>query len=220
VGFAADKPAAFRPGPAASYSHQTNDRVTIGVDAYASPEKAKMAFGKLDPYQYGVLPVLVVMQNDSADTIRLSHLKVEYNDTSGSHVEATPPRDVRYLNSPGRPPIPSGRPIPFPHKKKNPLNAWEIEGRAFSADSLPPGNSAYGFFYFQTPIQQGATIYVSGLTDAKTGRELLYFEVPLKYTNMPSAIVPHRRIATLTRDASKRIADGGWLPKKKRFQVT
>ena len=64
--------------------------------------------------------------------------------------------------------------------KKNPLDAWEIEGRAFSAKMLPPGQSASGFLYFQTGLQRGATIYLSGFTEAATGKELLYFEIPLE----------------------------------------
>ena len=39
--------------------------------------------------------------------------------------------------------------------KKNPLDAWEIEGRAFAAQMLPAGQSASGFFYFQTELQPG-----------------------------------------------------------------
>jgi hypothetical protein len=45
---------------------------------------------------------------------------------------------------------------------------------------IPPGNSAYGFVYFQTAIQKGSTIYLSGLTEAATGKELLFFEIPLQ----------------------------------------
>ncbi len=177
--FAADKEPAFRPAAADSYSHQTSERVTIGVDAYASAEKVKTAFGKVNPNLSGILPVLVVVQNQGDKTIRLSHLQVEY--VAGSNrVEATPPREVRYLNpeisnrtvtAPGR--------MPVPHKK-NPLDAWEIEGRAFAADTVPPGNTASGFFYFQTAPQAQATVYISGITEAATGRELLYFEVPVK----------------------------------------
>jgi hypothetical protein len=63
--------------------------------------------------------------------------------------------------------------------KKNPLDAWEIEGRAFAAQMLPPGNSANGFFYFQTILQPKATIYLNGMAEAATGKEILYFEVPL-----------------------------------------
>jgi hypothetical protein len=178
--FAADKEPPFRPAAADSYSHQTSERVTIGVDAYSSAEKVKTAFGKVNPNLYGILPVLVVVQNNSDKTIRLTKLHAEYVGTNNNRVEATPARDVRYLNpeisprtisSPGR--------IPLPHKK-NPLDAWEIEGRAFAADTLPPGNSASGFFYFQTEQQPQATIYLSGITEAATGRELLYFEIPVK----------------------------------------
>jgi hypothetical protein len=64
--------------------------------------------------------------------------------------------------------------------KKNPLDAWEIEGRAFSAQMLPPGQSAFGFFYFQTAIQTGSTLYLNGIEEAKSGKELFYFEVPLQ----------------------------------------
>src|SRR5271169_2472414 len=77
--FAADKETPFKAAPASSYAHrQTNDKVTIGVDAFSSADKVKTAFGKLNPYQYGVLPVLVVIQNDSDKTIRLDRLKAEY----------------------------------------------------------------------------------------------------------------------------------------------
>ena len=44
---------------------------------------------------------------------------------------------------------------------------------------LPPGQSASGFFYFQTGLQRGATIYLSGLAEAATGKELFFFEIPL-----------------------------------------
>ena len=174
--FAADKEPPFRAAAAASYSHQTSQQVTIGVDAYASGEKLKAAFGKLDPNQYGVLPVLVVIQNDSGKTLRLSGLKAEYVGPGSARVEATPARDVRYLNGVDMPTAP--RPIKI-GGKKNPLAAWEIEGRAFSAESLPSGNSAFGFFYFQTPYHPAATIYISGITESATGKELLYFEVPV-----------------------------------------
>jgi hypothetical protein len=174
--FAADKEVPFRAGGAGSYSHQTSDQVTIGVDAYASGDKVKTAFGKLDPNQYGVLPVLVVIQNDSGKTLRVNSLKVEYVGPGNTRVEATPAREVKYLNGVAVPTAP--RPIKL-GGKKNPLEAWEIEGRSFAAESLPSGNSASGFFYFQTPYHPSATIYISGIKDAGSGKELLYFEVPV-----------------------------------------
>ncbi|HWB84572.1 MAG TPA: hypothetical protein VG675_10560 [Bryobacteraceae bacterium] len=180
--FAADKDASFHVGPAAGYPHrQTSAKVTIAADPYVTPEKAKMAFGKVDPYRLGVLPVLVVMQNDSDKVIRLDQIKAEYVGPNRDRVDATPAGEVRYLNGPRRPDVVVGPTGPkVGRSKKNPLNEWEIEGRAFAAKMLPPGQSASGFFYFQTGLQHGATLYLTGLSEARTGQELFYFEIPLE----------------------------------------
>ena len=180
---AADKEAPFKAAPAESYPHhQTNQGLTIGVDPYVAGDKVKAAFGKLDPNQYGVLPVLVVIQNDGKQTIRLDRMTADYVAPGSHHVESTPAKEVRYAKSPNRPtgvPGPPGRP-PIVVRKKNPLDAWEIEGRAFAAQMLPPGQSASGFFYFQTALQPGSTIYINGLSEASSGKELFYFEIPLQ----------------------------------------
>jgi hypothetical protein len=180
--FAADKEAPFKAAPASTYQHhQTNGTVTIGADPYVSTEKVKTAFGKVDPYAQGVLPVLVVIQNDGKETIRLDRLKVEYVGPKGHRVSATPSREVRYLRAPERPsavPGPMGK-IAV-KSKKNPLDAWEIDGRAFAAQMLPAGQSASGFFYFATEIEPESTIYISGMSEASTGKELFYFEIPLQ----------------------------------------
>lgn len=181
---AADKDqAVFRPAPAASFAHhQTNAQVTIAAEPYVAEDKLKTAFGKLNPYQYGVLPVLVVIQNDSGKSIRLDDLTAQYVGPNHDRVEATPAKDVRYVRGPDRPsaiPGPTGG-IKVIKTKKNPLDTWEIEGRAFAARMLPAGQTASGFFYFQTGLQRGATIYLSGLAEAGTGKELFYFEIPLE----------------------------------------
>ena len=184
AGLAADKaPPPFKPAPAAAFTNrQTNGQVTIAVDPYVTDDKVKTAFGKVSPYQYGILPVLVVIQNDSDKTIKLDRIKAEYVGPDHERVEATPARDVRYLRPPNRPdmtPGPVGK-VKSLKPKKNPLDAWEIEGRAFAAGMLPPGQSANGFFYFQADVRHGSTIYLNGLTEASTGHELFYFEIPLQ----------------------------------------
>jgi len=171
--------AKFTPGPAASYqSHQTSEKITIGVLPYFNDEDALPVFGKHNPYKYGVLPVLVVIQNDGPKTIKVQNLEVVWTGPNGDKVEATPAKDIRYLKGPSRPATMPG-PLPKITEKKNPLDTWEIEGRAFSAEVLPPGQSASGFFYFQTGYQRGASLYVSGLREAESGRELLYFDIPI-----------------------------------------
>jgi hypothetical protein len=72
-------------------------------------------------------------------------------------------------------------PIPFPKKKKGgPLNTWEIEGRAFAAKLIPPGESASGFFYFDVENRPGSHIYLTGIKDAASGKDYFYFEVPFE----------------------------------------
>jgi hypothetical protein len=183
AGLAADKETPFKTGPAASYpSHQSNAQITIGVDPYVTLDKVQLAFGKLQPNQFGILPVLVVIQNDSGKAIRLDRLKVEYVGPEHERVEATPAREVRYLKPPQRPAAidgPMGK-VKVLKSKKNPLDEWEIEGRAMSAEMLPPGQSASGFFYFQAELRHGATLYLNGLYEAATGKEIFYFELPLQ----------------------------------------
>jgi hypothetical protein len=45
---------------------------------------------------------------------------------------------------------------------------------------LPAGQTASGFFYFQTGLETGSTIYISGMSEASSGKELFYFELPLQ----------------------------------------
>ncbi len=172
----------FTAAPAASYpAHETNAKVTIGADVYISGDKVRTAFGKRNPYELGVLPILIVVQNDSDKALNLDRIKVEYIPPAGGKVAATPASEVRFLNGPNRPEVmvgPAG--TPKIRRKKNPLDTWEIEGRAFAAKMIPPGESVHGFFYFQTGFQRHSKVYLNGIAEAGTGKELFYFEIPLE----------------------------------------
>jgi hypothetical protein len=184
AGLAADKEKPkFAPAPIESYQNrQTAEGVTVAAEAYRSDSQTTSAFGKLDPNKYGVLPVLVVIRNSSGQTLSLDRLRIEFVTSDREHIEATPAKDIRYLAGAQRPkvytlPIP-GAP-PRISKKKNPLDAWEIEGHAFSARMLPANETASGFFYFRTFYHPGSTFLLSGIREAGTGKELFYFEIPL-----------------------------------------
>ena len=85
----------FTRRPAAELPHhQTNGQVTIGVDPYTAGDKSKRRFGKLNPYQYGILPVLIAIQNDSGQSIKMDGMKAEYVGPHGDRIEATPAKDV------------------------------------------------------------------------------------------------------------------------------
>ena len=186
AGLAADKNAPFRPGPAASYPrHQTISKLTIAADVYAARERTKTAFGKFDPAKYGILPILVVMRNDSAKALRLDRMRVEYIRPDRRSIDPIPAEDIPYLRGSKKPKI-SRVPYPNPvpglggRSRKNPLGASAIQERAFTARMLPPNDSASGFFYFQTANHTGAMLYITGVSEAATGQELFYFEIPLQ----------------------------------------
>jgi len=170
----------FAPGPASSYpNRETTGGLTLAALAMETAEQARPAFGKLNPYEHGLLPVLLILQNDSGQALNLEQLRVEYNPPDGRRIEATPAKDVPYLHGPDRPSTgPRTNPLPR-RKKKNPLEAFEIEGRAFAVRMLPRGEAAHGFFYFQTKHRSGAKLYVTGIREAGSGKELFYIEINL-----------------------------------------
>jgi len=178
---AADKPT-FQAKPADQYANkQTTDGVTMAAEPFTTDDQAKTAFGKLNPWQYNILPVLVVIRNASPNAVRLEKLHFEYELPDHSKVDAMPAADVKYSQGAKQPKVYSGPLGGLKGSKvKNPLNVPEIEIRAFSAKMLPPGETASGFVYFETEIiSAGASLYVTGLENAATGKELYYFEIPL-----------------------------------------
>ncbi len=180
--FAGDKELSkFEVRPPASYpSHQTSDKITIGAEVIETDEQARPAFGKANPYNDGILPVLVVIQNNRPHALRVDRLMADYVAADRSRIENTPAQDLRFLKGAKQPSMSPG-PVGGIRikRKKQPLSEWEIEGRAFTAKMIPPGESASGFLYFQTGHRTGSTLYLSGLRDAVSGEELLYFEIPL-----------------------------------------
>jgi hypothetical protein len=178
VAAGADEP--FKPGPAASYAHQTSNPVTVGAKAYKTQELTESAFGKkLDLLKYGVLPVLVVVENRGKEAVDLQNLQVSLIASDGRHAPAVGPEDLIHLGSPTKRPGIKQTPIPMP-KKKNPMNSPEIVTRAFSAKMLPPGDSATGFFYFEARPESGDKLYMNGMREARSGKEIMYFEFPLE----------------------------------------
>ncbi len=178
IGAGSDKP--FRVGAAADYAHQTSDQVTIGAQAYDRREMLADAFGKkADLLKYGVLAVLVVIENKRQKTIDLRNLEINLVGADGRHVGAVGPEDLYSLAKTQKPPKINPLPVPLP-KKGNPLTSPELVIRAFAAKMLPPGDSASGFFYFEARPEPGDKLYINGLRETGTEQDIMYFEFPLK----------------------------------------
>ncbi|MDQ2777190.1 MAG: hypothetical protein M3Y57_20070 [Acidobacteriota bacterium] len=171
----------FHAGAASQYAHQISDQVTIGAKSLSTGGQVADVFGKkVDLLKYGVLPVLVVIENKRQQTLDLRDVEVNLVAADGRHVSSVNPEDVPFLGTAGHHPHKSPVPLPIPLPgKKNPLNSPEIVTRAFSAKMLPPGDSASGFFYFEAKPEAGDSLYLNGLRDTPSGREILYFEFPI-----------------------------------------
>lgn len=160
-------------------SKVTLDQVIIGVEAYDREEKTSKAFGKLDPNKYEVLPVLIVIQNNRKTALKVSPLEVQYIVPGQGKIYALKSDEIATAASGPSAPNLGPKPLPFPtRKKKNPLMAPEIEGRSFAARVIAAGESASGFFYFNIKHRTTAKIYLNGLVDAATNKEIFYFEIP------------------------------------------
>ena len=171
----------FHPGPAASYAHQESEKVTVGAKCFDNEDLVTSAFGKkIDFAKYGVVPVLVVIENKRDQALDLQGLEATLVAADGRHARAIRAEDLPFLATAGRhPPSNAPRsPIPIP-KRKNPLNATEISMRALEAKVIAPGDSASGFLYFEAKEEPGDKLYLNGMRDARSGNELLYFEFPL-----------------------------------------
>jgi hypothetical protein len=169
----------FKAGAPDQYPHQESGKVLIGSKAFDTEEATSRVFGKkADLNRYGILPILVVIQNNRQQTLDLNGLEVRLT-ASGSHsVAPLEPQEVAGIAAPAdEPKIPAG---PLPRRqKKNPLSTLEIVERSFSARMVPPGEQASGFFYFRTQPQPGMRVLINGIFERPSGKEILYFEIPL-----------------------------------------
>ena len=179
----------FRPAPASSYSsHQTVAGLKLAAVSYESDADTKPLFGgKVNPNEYGILPVLLVLENTGPETLLLDRMTVRYQTSDRQQLQPMPARELPYVLGVKRPSTGPSYPIPIPLPKKrgNPLSAIEFESRSWAAKSLIKGESAHGFFYFETRHQRNAILYVTGIREGGTGQELFYAEIPIDPATKP-----------------------------------
>jgi hypothetical protein len=174
---AADKD--FKPAAPDQYPHQENQKVLIGSKPFDSLEQTRPVFGKkTDLNRYGILPVLVVIRNNRGQALDLNGLDVKLSATGSQAVIPLEPQEVAAIANPAQ--RPKTMPSPIPHKRQsNALDSVAIVERAFSARMVPAGDEASGFFYFQARPEPGMRLMVSGIFERPSGKEILYFEIPL-----------------------------------------
>ncbi len=191
------------PQPATTYparDQHTDESVTVAVDPYDMPEKA--AIFTTDYANADMLPIFVIVTNDSDETITLNALKAEFITSNRTKLAPATQDDLyRRLSRPKGPgrrlPIPLPIPLPSSHPK-GAVTAKaldEMQRAQFFAHAVEPHSTQSGFLFFDisgidTPLP-GAHFFLTGLRNAK-GDDLYYFEIALeKYLTAPQPEKPH-----------------------------
>ena len=172
--------------PAAAYpahDYHSAEKVTVGLDPYDAAPKSDIFV--VHYHELDLLPILLVITNDSDEPIELSSIKPELVTADGTKLSMATEDDIyRRISHPNA----SGarNPLPFPTKRvKGAVNSkeWnEIETATFKAKAVEPRSSQSGFLFFDVsdvsnPLR-GARFYLTNVHDS-SGNALMYFEVPL-----------------------------------------
>jgi len=173
-----------------SKDSQPNERITTAIDLYNTAPKDDIF--NTHYVQEGILPVFLVITNDSDKPISVTKMRAELVTGAHAKLEALTADDVTrrvlHVNASSTNPGHAGSiPIPFGNKNKKAQQQLEEINRAkFSAFAVEPHSTQYGFLFFdiqdvRNPTQ-GAHIYLTGVRDAG-GNELMYFDIPVIPSN-------------------------------------
>jgi hypothetical protein len=187
------KPIARSAATYPAHESHSDEGITAAIDPYDMPDKAQIF--SVDYREQGLLPIFVILTNDSDQPISLSGMKAQLITVNRAKIPPSDTDDVyRRLAHPSSS---AGPTIPFPIPRKKVKGAVpkkvmdEIQAAQFSAKAVEPHGTQSGFMFFDvegisTPLA-GARFYLTGLQNAK-GNDLMYFEIPLeKYLSAPAS---------------------------------
>ena len=181
------KPVAHAAKSYPAHDDHADDKVAIAADPYDTAEKSKIF--SIDFSEHGFLPVFFIVTNDGDQPISIANMEIKLITANHSKLTPTTPDDLsRRLSNPQANTNPTPLPFPIPRKKvKGTLSKQEmdeIESSQFAAKAVEPHTTQSGFLFFDvggisSPLA-GAYIDITGVDDAR-GKELLYFEISMKY---------------------------------------
>jgi hypothetical protein len=193
-------PAPPAKAPAGILPHDRHDGLTIQVDSYLEPARAKEKFGKANPLEAGILPLEVIMQNDTEQPIRVKldsiQLDVRLRNGGRQDIDWLSAEETAVLiahpggnpNSPGqrRLPVPLG--IPVGDKKAEKIAA-ALRPFALDSDIVPPMGKIQGFLYFNLgrdmELAPKSSLYVPDLVILPSNKVMIFFDVPLSAAAAP-----------------------------------
>lgn len=167
------------------------EKVTAAVDVYNSPPKDEIFSTRY--VDQGILPVFLVITNDSDRTITMTKMRAQLVTSTRSKLESLEVDDVfrRVGRIRGSSTTPARvGPLPLPgggaKNKKAQEQYKELTQAQFTAVAVEPHSTQSGFLFFdiqdvRNPVA-GSHIYLTGLRDGN-GNDLMYFDIPVIPSN-------------------------------------
>jgi len=172
-----------------------DEKVAIAAEPYDTKEKASLF--RVDYLNHGIMPVRLIVTNNSNRPINLSQARILFQTAAGDRIQAAEPEDVeRLMNRKEREgaKIPLPGPIPNIHlKPKGSIKEIEADFDQFEYGAIvvEAHSTRAGFLFYDVsdldhPLK-GAKLHLHKLRDAD-GNELFYFEIPFdKYLKSKSS---------------------------------
>jgi hypothetical protein len=172
-----------------------DEQVAIAAEPYDTREKE--AIFRVDYVSHGVMPVRLIVTNNSDRPISLRDARILFLTAAGEKIQAAEPADVmRLLTDKERKAtkIPMPGPIPaikFKPKASDQDIEQDFDTFEYGALVVEPHTTRAGFLFYDVsqldhPLQ-GAKLHLHKLRNAE-GTELYYFEIPFdKYLKSKSS---------------------------------
>lgn len=172
------------------------EQVAIAVEPYDTKEKESIF--RIEYTKYDVMPVRLIVTNNSDRPISLRDARILFETAAGDRIQAAEPEDVNRLMNPRERPSRVPLPAPLPPIQLKPKDYYkqiqsDFDTFEYQALAVEPHTTRAGFLFYDVsglpnPLK-GAHMYLRVLRDAD-GKELYSFEIPFdKYLQSKSGKV-------------------------------
>jgi hypothetical protein len=174
-----------------------DEKLAIAAEPYDTKEK--MDLFRVDYISHGVMPIRLIVTNNSDRPISLRDARIIFVTATGDRIQAAEPEDVERLmtrkeREGGRVPMPG--PLPSIHLKPKASNKeieQDFDNFEFQALVVEPHTTQAGFLFYDLsglnhPLK-GGNLNLHTIKDAD-GKDLFYFEIPFdKYLKTKSSVM-------------------------------
>jgi hypothetical protein len=184
------------PQPAETYAmhdHHANEHVTIAAEPGDTKETRPNT--RLDYYGHGLLPIRVIVTNDSEKPVTLDEARIHFISGNNDNIPAATPEEIQrrlstIKSATGKKiPLPLPIPVPITTGKQNVDKKITDDDNdfGFQTTTVQPHQTVAGYLYYDvndldTPVLAHATLELRKVKFAG-GDFLESFEIPLQPTD-------------------------------------